>query len=310
MSNTTATIPPAASMPKPGVGLMRIGILLALWLWMFLPSLRIFAETAYSSREWSYALATPLLTLLLLYRRRAILLDSISHESWWGLALLLLGLAGYAMMTWPFSFGYPRDLCIIVTLAGAILAAGGRKLLKHSLPILLLLALSIPISARIFSRLIITPDTMTLRLTQFMLDQLPGVNVILEGPDLRFTTSARTGIIAMGEPHRGASLLQAYLAIGVFIVFVRIRPAWQVLVMCIVALPITLLANWLRILTWGLMTLYTELDLASSIPRITATVGSLTAAYAMFAMILVILGGLLMESEREDIDEAPEAADD
>ena len=130
----------------------------------------------------------------------------------------------------------------------------------------------------------------TLATARLVLDRIPGVEVRLEGPDLHFRRGDQRGTIALGESNRGVSLLVAYAVVGVFVVFSRVRPVWQVVLLAAAAVPIMLLCNLARLLTWGVVTMYAHADPVSATPRATAAVASLLLAYAAFALICGILG--------------------
>lgn len=125
-----------------------------------------------------------------------------------------------------------------------------------------------------------------------------GVFVDLDGVDLHYFGSRGTGTIALGEHHRGAGLLLAYLTIGVLVTFVRIRPWWQLLVLAAAAPLIVLLCNLMRLIFWGLVTIYGGADALSAVPRTAATVMALLLAWGLFA-------GLSALASRIVVHEAP-----
>jgi len=189
---------------------------------------------------------------------------------------------------------------IVAVVAGIILAICGWRVLKLCLPMLLLLLLSIPVAPRAYAALIIRPETYTLSATRFALDQLPGVDVQRDGPDLSFSRKDQHGTIALGEPRRGASLFTAYVAIGVFVVFTRIRPVWQIMLLALAAAPISLLCNLLRIVCWGLIAIYTRPDPVNPVPRAVAATISLLLAYLLFAFGCWVLVRVDSESDADD----------
>jgi hypothetical protein len=171
---------------------------------------------------------------------------------------------------------------------------------------LLLIALAIPIGERMYASLVIRPETYTLSASHYVLDRLPGVDVEREGPDLSFSTDAGAGTIALGEYSRGAALLVGYVAVGVFVVFSRIRPLWQVIVMAIVAAPVAVFCNFVRFLVWGGTTIYGSCGPLSAVPRAVSIVVSLALAYLLFVVSCAILDNLVVEVEGEDDDEEDE----
>jgi len=276
--------------PSAREALLKTAVLVGLCLWAFWPRLTFVVSTALSNRDWAHAMVAPVAVLLLVYRRRRQLAEGLTSGSVWGVVLLVAGFALHAAAIWPVPFGYLQDISFVPVLAGAVLAAAGRHVLKRSGPMLLLIALSLPVGSRIYASLIIPVETRTLSATRLALDQLPGVQVRLIGPDLSYTRGEASGTIALAEARRGASLLWASVFIGVFVVFARIRPFWQVAIMAIAAGPVALFCNFLRAFTWGAATIYTHAPPLSSMPRNVSAVVSLLAAYGAFALCCAALG--------------------
>ncbi len=289
--------------------LVKTAILVGLCIWAFRPRLTFVVSTALSNRDWAHALVAPVAVLLLVYRRRRQLAEGLTSGSVWGIVLLAGGFAVHAAAIWPVPFGYLQDISLVPVLAGAVLAAGGRHVLKRSAPMLLLIALSLPVGSRIYASLIIPVETRTLSAARLALDQLPGVQVALVGPDLSYTRGEVSGTIALGEARRGASLLWASVFIGVFVVFARIRPFWQVVLMAIAAGPIALFCNFLRAFTWGAATIYSHAPPLSSTPRNVSAVVSLLAAYGAFAVCCAALGRRVSEENSTRDVSGPQGLD-
>jgi exosortase len=281
------------------VALVKVLILLGLFVWAFWSELRHVARAAIGNSDWAHGLVVPVAILILALRRRSALAAVLTRGSVWGVLLLLFGLGLHAVFIWPCSYSYPRQAVIVAVVAGIVLAICGWRVLKLCLPMLLLFLLSIPVSPRAYAALIIRPETYTLSATRFALDQLPGVDVRRDGPDLSFSRKDQYGTIALGEPRRGASLFTAYVAIGVFVVFARIRPVWQIMLLALAAVPITLLCNFLRIVCWGLIAIYTRPDPVNPVPRAVAATISLLLAYLLFAFGCWVLVRVDAESDAD-----------
>ena len=290
---------------------VKLIVLVGLCLWAFWPEVVYVVSRAVRDSDWAHALAVPVAVLALVYRRRERLAEGLATGSVWGVVVLVMGFGLYAFSIWPLSFKQLQNVIMLPVLAGALLAVGGRRVAKLCLPMLLLVALAIPIGERMYASLIIRPETYTLSATRFVLDKLPGVSVERVGPDLLFTRGQDTGSIGLGEYSRGARLLVASVAVGVFVVFSRIRPVWQVVVMALLAGPIALFCNLVRMFAWGATTIYGGFGPLSGLPRAVSILASLVLAYVLFALLCVMLDNLVLEVEDEEADcelEVPEGA--
>ena len=280
----------------------RLAILSGLCVWVFWPEAVDITSRAPKYSETAHALVTPLAVLLLVYCRRTALAKNLTKGSVWGIVLLVVGLFLYAGTTWPFRYGYARNMATVPILAGAVLAACGWRTLKLSLPMLLLVLLSIPIGTRLYATLIIRPETYTTAATTTALDQLPGIDTWVEGTDLFFSSKQSSGVIGLGEFNRGARLLLAFATVGVFVTFSRIRPLWRVAASGVAAAPIVLFCNFFRLLCWGLVVIYTGVGAASALPRNVSTVCSLLLSYGLFAFVCAFRLNLFIEDGEKDKD--------
>lgn len=288
---------------------VKLIVLVGLCLWAFWPEVVYVVSRAVRDSDWAHALAVPVAVLALVYRRRERLAEGLATGSVWGVVVLVMGFGLYGFSIWLLSFKQLQNVIMLPVLAGALLAVGGRRVAKLCLPMLLLVALAIPIGERMYASLIIRPETYTLSATRFVLDKLPGVSVERVGPDLLFTRGQETGSIALGEYSRGARLLVASVAVGVFVVFSRIRPVWQVVVMTLLAGPIALFCNLVRMFAWGATTIYGGFGPLSGLPRAVSILASLVLAYVLFALLCVMLDNLVLEVDEEEEDcelEVPE----
>ena len=112
----------------------------------------------------------------------------------------------------------------------------------------------------------------------------------------------------MIHARKGASLLLASAVLTVFLTCIRIRPAWQVLIMLCAAAPIACIANLLRLLSWGIVTIFIFPDPASGGSRIIATLVSLCVAAAMSMGLLFLLEKLLIEEDGIEMEHVEEHA--
>jgi hypothetical protein len=264
--------------------LARLAILLGLFFGMFRPELHRIASGVTGSAEQVHALLIPLMIVFMVHQRRSPLAEGLSKGSLWGVALISVGLLLYAAATWPFDYGYARDVAMLPVLAGLVLAACGWRALKLALPMLLPVMLGIPIGSRIYARLIIRPETYTIKAVALVLAGLPGLDAVVKGVDIFFASNVASGVVALGQSNRGATLLAAFATIGVFVAFGRIRSFGRLLWLALVGVPVILFCNFSRLLCWALLDVYVRPDPTGPVGRNISAVFSLLLAYGLFAL--------------------------
>jgi hypothetical protein len=274
-------------------------ILSGLCVWAFWPEVARTVSAALRSSETAHALITPLAILLLMYHRRQALIGSLTKGSVWGIVLLILGFAMYAGATWPFTYGYAQNITIVIALAGIVLVTCGWKVLKLSVPMLLLVLASIPFGAGLYTRLIIRPETYTIAASAAVLDQLPGIHTWIQGTDLFFSSEQISGVIGLGESYRGVRLLQVFVAVGLFVVFSQIRSYWRLAVAALAAIPIVLFCNLFRLVCWGLVVIYGTVGPVSSLPRNFSAISSMLVLYGLFILACTLRVNLFIEIDED-----------
>lgn len=272
------------------VALIQMAALGGLCLLVYRVDIARMAEAAFANPEWAHSLVAPVLVGLLAFLRRRELVASLRQPgSAWGLVILAAALLLYAGSAFPFNYSYPRRFSLVPALAGVVVATAGWRFALRCAPMLLLVLLAVPIPIGEFVRLVIRPETLTLKAAAISLDMLPGVLVELQGADLRYISEGAAGTVALGEPWRGASMLLATASLGIFVIFSRIRPWWQGAILLAATPVLVLVVNLFRLDLWGILVIYGRADPLSPAPRIVATIGAFLACYGAFCLA----GGLI-----------------
>ena len=120
-----------------------------------------------------------------------------------------------------------------------------------------------------------------------------------------FKSGSSAGVVGLGESNRGAQLLLAYAALGVFVTFSRTRSIWRLVFVACAAIPVILLCNFLRFLCWGIVAVYVTTDPASSVCRSISAAISIPVAYILF-----VLAGSVGTHLFVDVDEGAEVQED
>jgi exosortase/archaeosortase family protein len=291
------SIPTTGDGRKARTALIQVLVLVALALAVFWSQLGNMASHVVTDFEAVHALALPVLILLVFLQRRRLLAESVTGNTWAGMAIVLGGLFMLAAAIWPFNYGYARWLALIPVIAGLIVVAAGWRGLWRSIPFLALLLVAIPVPARIYAFLIIRAETLTMETVAMLLDFLPGVLIHLDGQDFSYTRNGVEGTFALGEPHRGATIIMAYLMIGVFVTFMRVRPLWQIVALALASAPILIICNGVRLTIWGAFAIFSGSHPLSQAPRLLATVAALILAYVLFGAFARLLGHVIAEGD-------------
>jgi len=277
-----------------------LAVLCVFWGWAFLPELRrIFLRMPHSS-EMVHITILPLTLLLIVFCRRNELLASVTKGTACGVVLIFAGGTLYALASWPFSYGYIRDIAILPVLAGVILVSCGWRILFISFGLLLLIALSIPLGSRLYASLIIRPETYTIKLCAGVMDMMPGIKTSVKGLDIFIERGQDHIVAALGESNRGARLLYAFMTIGVFVGFSHSRSLGRSLLILLLLFPAAFLCNILRYLCLALANIFIVSNPASGFGRNFAAVVSMFAAYGLFAMISSMKVNLFIEASDEE----------
>ena len=280
--------------------LIALVVLLGLCVWMYWATIIKVISSGLRHSETAHSLITPFAILLLMYIRRGALIENVSKGSLWGVALLCLGLLVYACANWPFTFGYAQDVSMVIVLAGVVLVTCGWKVLKLSVPLLLLVLVAIPFGAGLYTRLIIRPETYTIGASAVILGKLPGVDILVKGTDVFYSTAQATGVIGLGESYRGVRLLQPFVALGIFVAFARIRSVLRLVFVVIFGIAVLFFCNLFRLICLSLVVIYGEVGPTSLLPRAVAAVCSILVFYGLFAFLCSSKVNLFVEIEEED----------
>ncbi len=285
----------------------QLAVLVGLCVWAFRHQLLGIVGRLAGSSEAVHGLVAPVALILLGYRRRGAFAARPMRGSPWGIGFVLVGLVLYAAATWPFQYGYARDVAVLPALAGAVLVACGWRALRLSLPLLLLLLLSIPVSTRLYLSLVIRPEAYTLSAVARFLRQLPGIDAGVFATDIVIVGSRGRLVLGFGGSRWASGLLMSCAAIGVFVTFCRFRPVWRIVLVALLAAPLVFFCNFLRLLCWALIAIYTGAGPTSGLPRNVSAVVALAACYGLFLLVSSARVKLFIEEDAGDEEPAAPA---
>ncbi len=275
-------------------------VLVGLMSWAFWPELQKIVSRGLSDSEWVHILLLPFAIVFIFYLNRDHLLPKITMGSKWGLLPIFMGVILYALCEWPFSYGIVQDYMILPVLIGLSWLIFGKQFTIKIMPLFLLVFISIPIGSRIWATLIIYPETLTLSLTSYMMDLLPGVETTLSGTDITLRLSQGEKIIAIGESNRGAKLFMASGFIALFVLYSSRCSLARKVIVFILLIPVVLISNFIRFLLWGILLAYTPLDYLSSAPRTITGIFALLFVYMVVCFLCAVKLNLFVEDSDDE----------
>ncbi|MFA9476758.1 exosortase/archaeosortase family protein [Phycisphaerales bacterium AB-hyl4] len=240
--------------PAGWVWLIALGLLFALFHYVFLRRTMLFAL---NDNNWSHAMIVPLISGYFIYQHRQRLQAIPAKVCWWGLPILFVGLAGYAMGIYPVRNDMAQGYAMIVGLFGLVLFLLGTGMMRVLWFPILYLVFAVKVSDRIWEQVAfqlqqIAAVGATFAL-QFFTPFIDGFHIDYRGSTIELTYRGETNPLNVAEACSGLRMLMAFLALGTAMAFLFDRPWWQRIVMVSMAVPIAVLVNIGRVTAIGLL---------------------------------------------------------
>jgi exosortase len=198
--------------------------------------------------QYSHGYLVPVFAGVLLWWRNDMLPSrDLLHGSWWGLAVLLVGVAMRLAGAYYFydSFDF---LSLLPVVAGICLLLGGWYALAWSWPAVLFLIFMIPMPFRLETAMSQPLQHVATQMSTYALQTL-GLPALAEGNTI-LIEEARIGVV---EACSGLRMLMVFFALATGFVFMIDRPMWERAILLASAIPIALISNVVRITITGAM---------------------------------------------------------
>jgi exosortase len=244
MASSTDPIPKRSFPTLLVVGLV-VGTLAVVW--AYWTTLGDAAEAWAHKPQYSHGYIVPLFAGLLLWMRRKQLNQATAAPSWWGLPILLAGIALHLYGA-RYSYEWFEAIAFLPCLAGVWVCVGGWSVARWAWPAILFLFFMIPLAGRVdvaaagpLQRFATVASCYALQ--TLGLPAVPEGNVIL-------LNDVRLGIV---EACSGLRMLVVFFALSTAVALIIKRPLWERLVILGSAIPIALFSNIVRITATGVL---------------------------------------------------------
>ena len=221
--------------------ILTLSIILFYW-----PVLTRMINYLSTNDDYSYGLIIPLVSGYIVYQKWPQIKQMTWQPSWWGLLLIMGGLWLNIIGELAADLYVPR-VSFVICLFGIAVLVGGWRLLRILIFPLFLLFLMIPLPDLITKALTLPLQLISSQLATGIL-QLIGIPVFRQGNIIDLGVRQMQIVDACS----GLRYILALFALGVIFCYFYQRKPWKILILMIVLIPATILANAMRVAAMGL----------------------------------------------------------
>ena len=246
--------------------------------------------------DWGHTLLIPFIGGWFVWMKRDALLKTQVRPAWSGLALVILGLAGYAACSvGPAALQHHniRGVAVGMALFGMVLLVTGWGWMRWLwFPLAYVAVFGQYVSERFIS-------VVTYRLQDisakgaYLLLSLFGMDVDLTGNVLTVFDSGKPHLLNVAEACSGMRMLVAFLALGVAMAYVSLPTIWQRVTLVMMGVPVAVFVNVLRVATLGVLTLINPEFAAGEFHHFIGLLW-LVPAFLLYLLVLWILSNLVV----------------
>jgi exosortase len=234
----------------------QLGVLVALSLWMYWPTLAHLVGQWWHDPNFSHGFFVPLFSGYVVWQERGRLRHLIPQPAWSGLIVLILGLLELVIGQMGAELFLARS-SLLLLLAGIIVLFYGWNALRAVLFPWAFLLLMIPIPTIIFNQITFPLQLLASKVSAAALP-LFGVPVLLDGNVIHLPSQA----LEVAEACSGIRSLMSLVTLAVIYGYLMERRIWVRWILAIASVPIAVAANSVRIIGTGLLVQYWSSDAA------------------------------------------------
>ncbi|GJQ29160.1 MAG: hypothetical protein HBSAPP03_10440 [Phycisphaerae bacterium] len=276
------------------VVLLAFGWLFHEWLW---------TQARFSAAEvedWGHSFIVPLISVYLLWQKRAALLTTAARTFWPGVLPLVLGVVCYAYFTVGVRNHMLQGFALLLTLAGVALLTLGPGMFRHLFLPLAYLIFAVKVAPQIMTKVTFPLQLLASKGAGFVLQMLSGALgyfVDVRGNTLEIVYKNQTIPMNVAEACSGMRMLIAFMALAGAVAIFSCTHWWQRIALLMLAAPVALLMNIIRVAALGLASLW-DPALASGSAHM--MIGTLLLVPGMFLFLGVVwvLNRMVVDTER------------
>jgi exosortase len=223
-----------------------------------------------------------------------------TRANYLGLFLLLSVLAFYAFnVVSPAGYAYFRPVSMLAAVGAVVLFLGGWRLVRCTwLPIAFFL-FAIPLPRRYYVGLTLPMRHLSAVVATTVLNLIPGLDATASGAVIETVYQGRRlePALDVAEACSGMRLLMAFLALGVAMAYLHVRPRWQRAVLLLSTVPIALLCNIVRVTATGLLHVLVAPRYTQGVYHDMLGLAMLPLAFGLYGLLARFMTSLFIEED-------------
>lgn len=274
-------------------GLVLLAFAALFWRWFQTQGLHSWN----SPENWGHAFFTPVIALALIWRRRGLVRSIPPAVFWPGVLPFLVGIACYMFAVLGIKNHMLQGFSVILTLFGVLLLLLGPAMMR---------VLFLPVSFLVFGvtlsdKIMIELTFELQRIASFgswvmlsVIGAVSGFRVDLAGNTLEIITGSGEVLpLNVAEACSGMRMVVAFYALAAAAALWDPRPWWQRVTLLLVAGPVAIFMNMVRVAVLGLLTLF-DPDLAAGSAHTLIGTLLLIPSLGVFAGLVWVLDRLFV----------------
>jgi exosortase len=249
--------------------------------------------------NWSHGFVIPLFSLYLLYVRRHELLAARRRVCLLGLPLMILSTVFIFASFGLLSVNWLCNLGMVALLFSVVLYLGGPELIRLTWLPIWFLVFAMPLPTMLYTAIAVPLQELAAQLSGAAL-RLVGASVGVTASALTITSiSGSVYPLTVAEACSGVRSLMAFLALGVAWAYLEQRPIWQRVVLVLMAGPIAIVCNILRVTITSSMFVLDHPELGQKFMHSFTGILMLGPALLLFWALSKLLQSLFVEVDEE-----------
>lgn len=214
----------------------------------------------------------------------------------WGIGTLLFGLLVFGYGIWPGQNDWLKDLGMVITIFGVVLAMCGWGVMRIAWFPILFLICALPWPGLVYSKIAGPLQNLAATVAVAVLNvcgvdsSQQGTKIIMAGAD-----PFNPRMLNVAEACAGLKALMTFLSLGATVAFLSNRPLWQKLVLTASAIPIAIFCNVMRVTGQGLLDYYVSEQLSQSFAHQMVGLVMMLPAFLLVLMVAWLLDQIYIE---------------